>query len=131
MVALSSTEAETYALSEASKEAIFLQEFCKEIGEANDDTPAMKIYEDNTSCIAIVTNPIAHARSKHFAVRSAFIRDLIEKKKIEILWCPTKLMIADILTKALDPTQHQHLTHLMGMRSLAQLRASNPDAAME
>ena len=131
MVALSSTEAETYALSEASKEAIFLQEFCKEIGEANEDTPPMKIYEDNTSCIAIVTNPIAHARSKHFAVRSAFIRDMIEKKKIEILWCPTKLMIADILTKALDPTQHQYLTRLMGMRSLAHLRTLDPNTETE
>ena len=122
MVALSSTEAETYALSEATKEAIFLKEFCKEIGELNDDTPPIKIYEDNTSCIAIVTNPIAHARSKHFAVRSAFIRDMIDNKKIEIIWCPTDLMIADILTKALDPNLHQKLTHLMGLRSLAKLR---------
>ena len=92
------------------------------IGELNDDTPPIKIYEDNTSCIAIVTNPIAHARSKHFAVRSAFIRDMIDNKKIEIIWCPTDLMIADILTKALDPNLHQKLTHLMGLRSLAKLR---------
>ena len=42
MVALSSTEAETYALSEATKVAIFLREFCKEIGEVNDDAPLVK-----------------------------------------------------------------------------------------
>ena len=47
---------------------------------------------------------------------------MIDNKKIEIIWCPTDLMIADILTKALDPNLHQKLTHLMGLRSLAKLR---------
>ena len=79
-------------------------------------------FEDNQSCIAIVMNPISHARSKHFAVRSAFIRDLIENKTVEIVWCPTKLMIADLLTKALDPTQHEYLTELIGLKRLSSLQ---------
>jgi len=118
LTALSSTEFDTYALSEACKEAVWLREFCKELGVMTETEKPLKIFEDNQSCIAIVMNPISHARSKHFAVRSAFIRDLIENKTVEIIWCPTKDMIADLLTKALDPVQHEYLTKLIGLRSL-------------
>jgi len=119
-VATSSTEAETDALAGACKEALFLKDFCREIG-VTQDAPT-KIYEDNKSCIALVTNPNSNKRSKHFAVKCAFVNDLIEKDLVNIHYCPTDLMLADILTKALAPDQHLRLTRLMGMRSLAKLR---------
>lgn len=72
--------------------------------------------------IALVTNPNSNKRSKHFAVKCAFVNDLIEKNQVDIHYCPTDLMLADILTKALAPDQHLRLTRLMGMRSLAKLR---------
>ena len=56
-----------------------------------------KIYEDNKSCFALVTNPNSNKRSKHFAVKCAFVNDLIEKNQVDIHYCPTDLMLADIL----------------------------------
>ena len=38
-------------------------------------------------------------KSKHFRVRYHFIKELIEAGILEIEYCPTKSMIADILTK--------------------------------
>uniref|UniRef100_H3H9D6 Reverse transcriptase Ty1/copia-type domain-containing protein n=1 Tax=Phytophthora ramorum TaxID=164328 RepID=H3H9D6_PHYRM len=55
-VALSSTEAEYMALSEATQEAVWLKVFLCELGEMASDE-AVKIYEDNQGSIALAKNP--------------------------------------------------------------------------
>jgi hypothetical protein len=59
------------------------------------------------------------------SIRSHFLRDHIEKGDVELVYCPTEDMIADILTKALPVKQHIRLTNLMGLRSLADLRGTS------
>ena len=58
-VALSSTEAEYMALSEATQEAVWLKVFLCELGEMAKDE-AFKIYEDNQGSIALAKNPHRH-----------------------------------------------------------------------
>ncbi|OWY95693.1 Copia type Polyprotein, partial [Phytophthora megakarya] len=62
-VALSSTEAEYMALSEATQEAVWLKVFLCELGEMASDE-AVKIYEDNQGSIALAKNPEFHKRTK-------------------------------------------------------------------
>ena len=66
-VALSSTEAEYRALSEATQEAVWLKAFLCELGEMSSDT-AVKIYEDNQGSIALAKNPQYHNRTKHIDI---------------------------------------------------------------
>ncbi len=54
--------------------------------------------EDNQGAIAIAKNPVAHARTKHIDIRFHYA---IEEGIIEIEYCPTEDMIADLLTKPL------------------------------
>lgn len=58
-VALSSTEAECMALTEAAQEAIWLKAFLCELGEMKNDI-AVKIYEDKQRSIALAKNPEFH-----------------------------------------------------------------------
>ena len=58
------------------------------------------IFEDNQSCIALANNPVHYARTKHIDIRYHFIRDYANKD-IDIIYCPTKEMVADLLTKPL------------------------------
>ena len=70
------------------------------------------IFEDNQSCIALADNPIHHARSKYIDIRYHFIRDYTNKE-IEIIYCPTKEMVADVLTKLLArPAFEKHIKTL-------------------
>ena len=51
--------------------------------------------------MAIAKNPEMHARTKHIDIRHHFVRDCVEDNKIQLEFCPTEEMIADILTKPL------------------------------
>lgn len=86
----------------------------------------VKIHQDNQSTIAIATNPVHHQRVKHMDVRAHFTREHLEKKNIELIYCPTDYMLADIFTKALPAATHRRLMGLMGMRSLADLKGESP-----
>jgi hypothetical protein len=71
-VALSTTEAEFVAASEATREGIWLGQLMKDI------IPGWKgpigIMCDNKSAIDLVKNPVHHQRSKHIDVRFYFVR---------------------------------------------------------
>jgi len=125
VVALSSTEAEYYALSEAVKEALWLRQLLGEIGiKLNDPT---HIHQDNLSTIAIALNPIQHQRVKHMDVKVHFLRDHLDKDDIKLMYCPAEDMVADGITKAVPRVTHRKYTQLMGLRSLATLQGKTND----
>jgi hypothetical protein len=129
VVALSSTEAEYYALGECVKEALWLRNILQELSISMNG-PTI-IMEDNQSTIAIANNPIHHQRVKHLDVKSHFLRDHIEKGDVELVYCPTEDQIADLLTKPLSASQHWKLVSLMGMRSESDLDGTSPFSIMK
>ncbi|KAG3230733.1 hypothetical protein PI124_g24169 [Phytophthora idaei] len=80
-VALSSTEAEYMALTEAAQEAIWLKAFLCELGEMKSDDP-VNIYEDNQGSIALAKNPEFHKRTKHIDIRYHFVRERVEDGQV-------------------------------------------------
>ena len=119
MVALSSTEAEYYSVSQVAQSVLHFRKVLRDMGV--EITAPTTIYEDNKSCIAIAYKPKHHGRTKHFDIKAHFIRDHVEKKDVELVYCPTEMMVADMLTKALPPGQHRRLKQYAGMRSLSSL----------
>ncbi len=63
-VALSSTESEYMAMTEAAKEAVWLHRLGVELKIRNDNQP-MLLNADNQGAIALCTNPEFHRRTKH------------------------------------------------------------------
>ena len=114
-VALSSTEAEYMALTQAAKEAIWLQGLLSELGIK--ETRPTTILEDNQGCIALAKNPTSHARTKHIDIRHHFIRETLENERIKLKYCPTADMVADILTKAIPKDQFEKLRNMLGLHS--------------
>ena len=74
------------------------------------------IKEDNQGTIALLRNPKYHPRMEHIDIKYHFICDKVEKKALVLEYCPTKQMLADLLTKPLVKTLFQHLQGLMGVR---------------
>lgn len=107
-ISLSSTEAEYCSLSEASREAVFLQALIKELLM----TTSCKIvmYCDNQSAIQLATNHTLHRRSKHIEIRYHYVRDMIDRFNVEIVYIPTDTMIADVFTKPLGCIKHEAFT---------------------
>ena len=111
-VALSSTEAEYMALTEAAKEATWLRRLFDELGFQQKSTI---IHEDNQSCIALAKNPVHHARSKHIDIQHHFIRDKVNSEEIKLVYTPTEEMVADVMTKALPAPKFSKCREKMGL----------------
>jgi ribonuclease HI len=97
-VALSSTEAEYMALSEAVQEALWLIKIFADLGW---DIKPVTLYEDNMSCMELTKNNKQHQRTKHIDIRYHFVRDAIKKKDIRMEYIETKEQVADMMTKPL------------------------------
>ena len=101
-VALLSTEAEYMAITECSKETIYLQNIINELNNSLQlkiPTNIPVIMEDNTGAIKLGHNAEFHKRTKHIDIKYHYIRELVENNKIRILYINTKEQLADPLTK--------------------------------
>lgn len=98
IVALSSTESEYIALSEASREAVWLKGFMNELGYSQE---AIRIYFDSQSAIALSKNAVCHERTKHMQTKYHFVRDLIADGWVQVVKIATEYNPADIFTEVL------------------------------
>ena len=116
-VALSSTEAEYIALTQATKEVLWLRSLFYEIGAPKHAQQISQISSDNQGAIALAKNPGFHARSKHIDIQYHFIREHTDTDTgtITLEYCPTDEMTADILTKGLPRARHEKHTAGMGL----------------
>ncbi len=80
----------------------------------HDDTPIL-IHCDNQAAIAISKTSQYHARSKHIDMRFKYVRLAVKNEEIDVTYCPTDYMPADIFTKPLRPLKIQRFARMMGL----------------
>lgn len=112
-VALSSTEAEFIALAEACQEAIWIIRLLSDLNEKF--TGPFTMYEDNQSCLKMIESEKFSNRTKHIDTKYQFIKDCVLKKIVNCKYCPTKDMVADILTKPLNSSRIGFLRNECGL----------------
>ena len=98
-IALSSTEAEYYAMTHAFKEALWIRTFL-EVLKFPVPRP-FPILSDNQAACSLSNSPAISARSKHIDIRHHFIREHVLDGSFSTTWIPTADMPADIFTKPL------------------------------
>ena len=86
-VALSSTEAEYRALSEAAREAVWLRTLLGDYGLMSEEP--ILINCDNESSIRLARNPVFHSKTKHIIVHYHFAREKPDNGKINVTYIPT------------------------------------------
>ncbi|GKE36351.1 hypothetical protein Tco_1459756, partial [Tanacetum coccineum] len=111
VVALSTTEAEYMALTEAVKEAIWLKGLLEELGvELN----TVAVNCDNQGAIHLSRNHVFHEMTKHINAWH-FIREVLEAKTVKVLMVGTKHNVADALTKVVPGLKLQHCLELLNV----------------
>ena len=82
-ITLSTSEAKYGAMPQGAKTALFTKAVLDFLQpELANDT--IDLFEDNQGAIAIAENPISGRRTKHNDVRYHFIRELVERKVLNI-----------------------------------------------
>eukprot|EP00253_Pinus_taeda_P020834 PITA_20834 len=95
-IALSTTEVEYIAGSDASREEIWLKGLLDEIGRTREK---VNVLCDNRSSIHLATNPAYHNRTKNIDVRYHFLRHVIDVGKVALQKVHTQENCVDIFTK--------------------------------
>lgn len=113
-VAISSTEAEYVALSETSREALYLRNLMLELNL--NDLSTIHLGTDNRGAKYIAENATCHSRTKHIATRYHFVRQLVKNDEVKLKYVPTTIMPADILTKPLPGPAHYRHIEAMGLK---------------
>jgi hypothetical protein len=96
-VTLSSTEAEYFALSEVTREIMFIKQVLESMG-INLTLPIL-VKVDNVGAIYLSNNFSLSQRTKHIDVRRHYVREYVQDGIIKTIFVPTDQNEADIHTK--------------------------------
>jgi hypothetical protein len=109
MVTLSSTEAEYIALTEAAKKAIWISRILKDLNQVVAESTVF--YENNHSCI----HQRLSQRTKHTDTKNHFVQELFQSKVMDIEYCASEIMLANLLTKPTDTVKTRQLIESLGL----------------
>ena len=108
---LSTMEAEFVAASEVARELLGIREMLREIGMEPALPMAMRI--DTRASICHINGEATSTKAKHIDVRLKFICDYARRGGIEAQHVRSELMMADLLTKVVDPPKMATLRGLL------------------
>ena len=111
-IALSSTEAEYMALSDCSRQVVWMHTLLGELGYNMGPIP---ICGDNQGSIFIASNPVTEKRSKHIDIRYHYIREVIDRGLAEVYFISGEDNPADLLTKNLGRVKFQKFRAVLGL----------------
>lgn len=99
VVALSTTEAEYMAATQACKESIWIQRLLEELGHKQEK---IVLFCDSQSALYIAKNPAFHSRTKHIRVQYHFVREVVEEGTVDMQKIHTNENLADVMTKPVN-----------------------------
>ena len=78
----------------------------------------MTLFSDNQSAITLTQEHQYHARTKHINIQFHFLRWIVEEGQLQLIYCPTDDMVADVFTKALPSPKVKHFVKELGLVTL-------------
>ena len=112
IVALSSTEAEYVAVTDAMKEGNFLRQLLADM--TGSKRKIIRLHADNQGAIALSKNAVHHKRTKHIDIRYHFIRYEVDNKIVYLVYVPTGKNTADMFTKPLPLSKLAEFSSIRG-----------------
>ncbi|XP_073049461.1 secreted RxLR effector protein 161-like [Primulina eburnea] len=113
VVSRSSAEAEFRALSLATCEGIWIRRMMAELKMPYHESVILNC--DNQAAISIAKDPVHHDRTKHVEIDRHFIAEKIKSTEVLLQYTPTRVQLADILTKALIGPNFDEICNKLGM----------------
>ena len=110
----STCESEVNSILDAVNEAEYLNDLIEELDFSSKIQKPI-VYNDNQSAnISCVTNGKFQV-NRHYRLRLGRIREAVQSKLIDLKFCPSEEMCADLLTKAFAETRLSELCESIGL----------------
>lgn len=71
----------------------------------------IKLFIDNKSAISLSKNPVTHGRSKYIETKFHYLRDQVNEKKLELVYCSSQDQVAYVFTKVTKGERFPFLRH--------------------
>ena len=112
-MALSSTEAESYAMVEAAKAALYIRSILEELGLPQ--LHATELFADNCGARQLAMAQQPTQRTRHVDMREFAVLQWTDDELIRFVDVPTRYNITDSLSKPTGRVLfHRHFDQLMG-----------------
>ncbi|XP_039011132.1 secreted RxLR effector protein 161-like [Hibiscus syriacus] len=98
-MARSTTETEYKSIADTVSEVVWLRTLLRNMHVKQVETTVIR--SDNTSAVAISSNPVFHVKSKYVELM-CFVRKKLTKKELSVSYVPEPHHLADSLTKPLS-----------------------------
>ena len=115
VVALSSAESEYISMCNGARETVWLRRLVAGMQVVPHAESPTLVQIDNQAAMDLARNTAVNRRNKHIDVRYHFIRQTVQDRIIEIEYCPTEDMVADMLTKPLSRVKLHRFARLVGL----------------
>ena len=118
----STTEAELLALSQATKEALYISRLLTEL-QVRLDATKITVQCDNVQTIRLVTAEIANLKTqlRHVDIHNHWLRQEVKQGRIEVTYTESAKLMADGLTKALQSSRFKEFTSQLGLEDITTL----------
>jgi hypothetical protein len=113
LITLSTAEAKYVAMMHAVKEALWLQRLLFKLFPSL-ESPTI-LYCDNQAALQLIEDDNYRVQTKHINKCYYFIREVAQNGALQLMYCPTDNMAADILTKALSKWKATFHTSTLGL----------------
>ena len=114
IVAISSCESEINASVTGLKLGLAIRELLEEALPGKIPT---KLFGDNTAVIKSILTQITSWRTRHYAMRASWIRDMLSKENVQPQHRNGTELVSDSLTKILDKQKLQEARLRLGLRA--------------
>ncbi|GJU75598.1 retrotransposon protein, putative, ty1-copia subclass [Tanacetum coccineum] len=114
-IAMSATQAEYMAASEAAMEAVWIRKFVGDLGVMPSIKKPIDMYCDNSAAIIFANDSGVMKGARHFLRRYHYVREQVESGEIKILKVHTYDNLADPFTKALPLPRGKVTDHANGI----------------
>ena len=111
-VSRSSLEAEYIALSAGCQTLRWVAKLLAQLGY---DFNSIPVYVDNQGAIETTKNGTHSEKTKHIDIAYKYGREALQSGFIELQYCPTEDMLADLLTKALGVEKLERFKKSLGI----------------
>jgi hypothetical protein len=118
LTATSTMQAEFVACFEASSHGVWLKSFISGISVINSVSRPLRILCDNTAAVFLAKNNKSGSRNKHIDIKYLALRERIKENKVVIEHVRTGDMLADPLTKDMQPKLFKDHVINMGLGSV-------------
>ena len=96
--------------------SLWLYSLLSQLSEINSEP--ITLFSDNQSAIALTKDHQYHACTKHINIHFHFIHWIVKNKSLQLSYCPTNKMVANMLIKALLSPKVKHFAAELGLVSI-------------